>query len=129
MSKLLVILALMVCATKVEAQQKPRPQLYIAIEEPDEDAVKCGVSKSQLDSIAALTFRNNGIQAANSYTNPFLHIDTVFLRTATGACTYHVRVSVRGLSTLETGGRGLGLGRSSRGMGLTPSFVLRAPLE
>jgi hypothetical protein len=98
---LLLVLATLLLALGTSAlaqQERARPRLTIAIDGLDEDATKCGVSKSQLESIAALTLRNNGIQAVDKLTNPFLYVSTVFLSTAAGGCAFHTRVSIRGLS-------------------------------
>jgi len=94
---LLLVATLLVASTDALAQQQ-RPQLRVLVEDLDEVAAKCGVSKSQLESIATLTLRNNGIQVVNETTNPFLAVVTTFIPTAARGCAFYTRVSVQGLS-------------------------------
>ena len=54
------------------AQQ--RPAVKIVIEDLDQDAATCGILKSSLESIAALTLRNNGIQVVETLTNPYFYV-------------------------------------------------------
>lgn len=97
---LLVMLALLLSAHTM-AQQ--RPKLGIVIEELDSDAAACGISKSSLESIAALTLRNNGIQTVNEITNPYLYVRAVFLTIQAGgdSCVFSMRVEVRGIRQLD----------------------------
>lgn len=111
---LLLLMALVLSGSAL-AQQRPRPQLRILVEPPDEDTAKCGVSKSQLESITALTLRNNGIQVVIESTNPILHVDTIFLPTAAGSCAYHTRVSIQGLSQSDFARTPLGAFKARNG--------------
>jgi len=77
----------------IAAQQKPI--LSISIEDPDQDALNCGVTKDAIESIAALTLRNNRIQVSTATVFPNLYVQTAALRTAAAGCAFHLSVSVR----------------------------------
>lgn len=64
--------ALLVCGF-VGAESNEKPNLQIYVPELDSDTTTCGIQKSSLESIAALTLRNNGIHASQK-TNPYLFI-------------------------------------------------------
>ena len=104
---LLLIATLLVAPTDVLAQQQ-RPQLQIVVERLDEDAEKCGVREGQLESIAALTLRNNGIQTVSERTNPYLHVSVTFLPTTAGGCAFSTHVAVMGFSQSDDAKRPIG---------------------
>src|SRR6058998_2706780 len=89
-----------------EAQQKLR--LGILVEETDQDAARCGITKSNIESIAALTLRNNGVVVATDLTNPYLYLLVTVLPTAARGCAFHFSASVRGHSTLDFAQQPLG---------------------
>ena len=82
MNKILIAVLALLWSVSSGAQQ--RPSLAIVIETLDQDAVSCGVYKSSLESIAALTLRNNGIQVAESLSNPYLYIQPIVLMAESG---------------------------------------------
>jgi hypothetical protein len=87
------------------AQQKPG--ISLVIEQTNEPAVSCGITKSGIDSIAALTLRNNGIRVASSSTGtPFMWIQVVGLHPSSTRCSYFTNLSVRTYISLSPKGGG-----------------------
>ena len=72
-----------------------KPSLQIVSEDPQGDAAQCGIDKSGIESIAALTLRNNGIQAVTDFNKAHLYLNTTTLTTASGACAVNYDVAVR----------------------------------
>ena len=83
----------------VDAQEKPR--LHVAVEQLGRSALACGIDQSSIESIAALTLRNNGIHPSVQSTNPFLNVQVAVQPARTGnnllGCFLNIDVSVRGL--------------------------------
>jgi hypothetical protein len=82
-----------------DAAKKP---LYVLIEDLDPDAQRCGIQKSSLESIAALTLRTYGLKAAGAATNPYLYVNTIVFPLQQGSgvlsCAAALRVSVEAVA-------------------------------
>jgi hypothetical protein len=84
------------------AQEKPG--LEVIIEDLNEHATPCGISKLSMESVASLTLRNNGIRVAHQFTNPHLYLLATPMAMVTKGdkpvgCAAFLRVSVRGYLT------------------------------
>lgn len=113
---LLLALALLWNPT-AEAQQRPR--LAVLVQQLDEEAARCGIYTSSIESIAALTLRNNGILADTGITNPALYVlTTVYAaqdtRGVVRRCVFGLMVSVRGFRSSDSARAPIG-GFNSRG--------------
>lgn len=110
---LLVALALL-WNVAAEAQQKPR--IHIVVEELEQgsapqSAAHCGITKSSLESIAALTLRNNGILATTDKADverPYLYVVVMALQPTTGICVFATEVSVQGFSASNVARQAIG---------------------
>jgi len=80
------------------AEAQDRPRLQILIENLNEDAAKCGVTETSLDSEAALVLRNNGILTTED-SNPYLYLNVTVVLTGSGIC------AVNTSAQLKTGGQ------------------------
>ena len=97
-----------------QAQQKPRIQ--IVVEEPGQgpapqSAARCGITRSSLESIAALTLRNNGILATTDKAEvdkPYLYVVVMNLQPTTGICVFATEVSVQGFSASNVARQAIG---------------------
>src|SRR5712691_10794799 len=67
-----VLAGILIWSVSAGAQQKPSVQ--IVVEQLGQDATVCGIDRSSIESITALTLRNNGIQGGASRSNPYLYI-------------------------------------------------------
>jgi len=80
------------------AKAQERPTLGLVVEQVGKDADDCNVNRSSVESIAALTLRNNGIQVAGQK-HPYLWVQASVVRVDVGTrlvgCAYMVRTEVR----------------------------------
>ena len=81
------------------AQEKPG--LEVIIENLNDHATPCGISKLSMESVAALTLRNNGIRLMHQFTNPHLYLLATPVAMVTKGdkpvgCAVFLRVTVRG---------------------------------
>jgi hypothetical protein len=93
--------------TTIYAQQTP--QLYLGIDGINDEAIRCGIHKASIESIVALTLRNNGIRLVAQQTNPFLYVNlnTQHLKVI-DRCIYHLQVQVTGWTDFDLSRRPLG---------------------
>jgi len=89
----LLILAVL-ASVNAHAQQKPQLSVQVYISSEDA-AAKCGITKPGLESILALTLRNNGVEAAAETTNPLLHFRVGVLN-LDDSCVFSLEASVKG---------------------------------
>jgi hypothetical protein len=89
----LLLALVLLCSLNAAAQQ--RPQLGIVVETLGANATACGFSESSIESIAALTLRNNGIATTKELGVPYLYVNVVALVIGNIGCTFHLEVSVR----------------------------------
>jgi hypothetical protein len=87
------------CVSTSQAQE--RPTLGLLIEDMDQDALKCGLNKSSIESISALTLRNNGVQVVKDLTRPYLYISTSAFPISGGSCALSLEVSILSINFLE----------------------------
>ena len=97
-----VILATTILWTGSSAAQE-RPKLGILIESLSEGAATCGINKSSLELIAALTLRNNGVQVEPKPGNPYLYVQVSTLATPSGVCFTNTTVFINFLESAPTG--------------------------
>jgi hypothetical protein len=84
----------------VSAGAQQRPNVEIVVEELNRWAAVCGIDKSSIKSIAALTLRNNGINGGASNSDPYLYIRTMVhaihtLSNNVTACVVYAEVHLR----------------------------------
>lgn len=97
-----------------EAQQKPRIQ--ILVEELEQGPVtqasaRCGITRSSLESIAALTLRNNGVLVTTDKTdkrNAYLYVSVLTLKPTTRSCVFATEVAVQGFSASDVAQQPIG---------------------
>jgi hypothetical protein len=87
----LVLSALLSSTTLAAENVRPSLQVQVAL---GERAAQCGIDKQSIESIAALTLRNNGIRAAKERTEPYLYISAAVGPKGAG-CMANLLVSVR----------------------------------
>ena len=98
-----VLAVLLLWSVPAGAQQKPG--LHVIVEELSQDASTCGIGQSSIESIAALTLRNNGIHVvANS--NPYFYVQATVMavQSASGRilrCDTNIYVTVQGISSAQ----------------------------
>jgi hypothetical protein len=96
-----LICGVMLTATllwSVSSGAQQRPTLKVVIEELDQDAATCGINSSSIESITALTLRNNGIQVVAS-SSPYLYVQLTIIPMRNNniliGCANNVTVAVR----------------------------------
>ena len=77
------------------ASAQKKPILQVMVEDTNEAATRCGITKSGIESIAALTLRNNGIQATTAVTDPYLYVVVTALSGSSSACLFNTLAQVR----------------------------------
>lgn len=88
-----LILAFMLIAFPLVASAQQKPVLRIMVEELDAEAIRCGITESAIESIAALTLRNNGI-LVSSKADPFLYVVINAMDIGNSRCVINLGVSV-----------------------------------
>lgn len=91
----------------VASSAQERPTLQVLIEDLDQEAAACGIDQRSLESIAALTLRNNGIQVVAS-TIPYLYVQLTVIAIRNTAnnvigCANNVMITVRALGPAPLG--------------------------
>lgn len=98
MSKLNVTALVFALAWTGLAMAQQKPSLDIGIQPLTDDALKCGVTKSSVESIAALTLRNNGVQPKEfrvGYNSPFLYVNITALSIGDGrVCVANIQAGI-----------------------------------
>lgn len=88
-----------------------RPELQVVVEDMGAASERCGLAKTSLESIAALTLRNNGVRVGTN-TNPFVYVMVNPMVVGMGnrelGCAIHVDVSVRAFIFDESVRNGIG---------------------
>lgn len=116
---LLLALALL-WSLPVDAQTKPRVQIVI---EPLEQgsapqgAARCGLTKSSLESTAALTLGNSGILASTEepkVNNAFLYVSVMTLQPTERTCLFATEVALQGYSASDLARTAIGGFRPKR---------------
>ena len=97
-----------------EAQTKPRVQ--IVIEELEQgstpqSAARCGITKSSLESTAALTLRNNGILTSTEdpkVNSAILYVSVMTMQPTERTCLFATEVAVQGFSASDIARQAIG---------------------
>lgn len=97
--RLLVLLLFGLFSCNIAAQTAPK--LKIIIEDMDEDAIKCGISKYDLEATAKLTLRNNRISPVENpselVASLYIALNVIRLNTGQG-CVWNLNTSVYSFS-------------------------------
>jgi hypothetical protein len=84
-----------------------KPGLNILVEDLNANAIKCGINQSSIESIAALTLRNNGIRVTNNESGvPYLGLVATVLSLPTSGCAVSYSVNIFGFIPMPAGGIG-----------------------
>jgi hypothetical protein len=92
-SLLIALAAIIFSITSSAAQAQKKPSLFIGIEDLSEYAQKCGITKESLRAPAVLILRQNRIDVANEYTQPYLYIK-LNIGISGASCVYNLIVSI-----------------------------------
>jgi len=97
-----------------EAQTKPRVQIVIEPLEQGsapQSAARCGITKSSLESTAALTLGNNGILTSTEVpkaNSPFLYVSVMTLQPTERTCLFATEVALQGFTASNVARQAIG---------------------
>jgi hypothetical protein len=112
MRTLLTVLLTTASLWSASATAQQKPTLELVVDGADEDAARCGITQSGIESTAALTLRNLGIQVtAKTTSDPYLYVQVSALPVpssgtssgSSGGCAFHIGVSIEGALSLPQG--------------------------
>ena len=91
----ILLIGFIALVISVAAVAQQRPSLAVLVEDIDSDGIRCGLSKSALESIATLTLRNNGIQVGSDFRGPYLAVETTALPNGNTGCVVNITMKIK----------------------------------
>lgn len=98
-------IAMLVALVLVAANAVAQPRMRMVVEETDDDAVRCGITKAKIEASISQNLGRHGIGIFSAPTgNPYFYAATTVLRPANtnNLCVIYTHVSVRGYSSSDS---------------------------